>query len=68
LGIFSQSLLQSGQHTFAITVTLNNGIPIESVSKMPGHSSVKMTEIYAKLLDDKVENDMARIFGKYSAK
>jgi len=27
-----------------------------------------MTEIYAKLLDDKVENDMARIFGKYSAK
>jgi len=34
---------------------------------MLGHSSVKMTEIYAKLLDDKVENDMGKIFGKYSA-
>ena len=59
---------ESGIQAFTTTAPLNNGIPIESVSKMPGHSSVKMTEIYAKLLDDKVENDMARIFGKYSAK
>ncbi|HBG69834.1 MAG TPA: hypothetical protein DHV29_13665 [Bacteroidales bacterium] len=42
-------------------------MPIESVSKMLGHSSVKMTEIYAKLLDNKVGDDMAKIFGKYSA-
>ncbi|MBU0489758.1 MAG: site-specific integrase, partial [Bacteroidetes bacterium] len=35
------------RHTFATTVTLNNDVPIESVSKMLGHSSIKMTQIYA---------------------
>ncbi len=67
-GINKKMTTHMARHTFATTVTLNNGIPIESVSKMLGHSSVKMTEIYAKLLDDKVGNDMEKIFGKYSAK
>lgn len=53
------------RHTFATTITLNNGIPIESVSKMLGHSSIKMTEIYAKILDKKVADDMSKLSGKF---
>jgi len=54
------------RHTFATTVTLNNDIPIESVSKMLGHSSINMTKNYARLLDKKVSNDMQKLFQKYS--
>ncbi len=46
------------RHTFATTVTLANGVPIESVSKMLGHRSIKTTQIYAKVLDLKVSKDM----------
>ncbi len=38
------------RHTFATTVTLSNGVPIESVSKMLGHKSIKTTQHYAKIL------------------
>lgn len=54
------------RHTFATTITLNNGIPIESVSKMLGHSSIKMTQVYAKLLDKKVGSDMEKIRDKFT--
>lgn len=47
------------RHTFATTVTLSNGVPIESVSKMLGHKSLKTTQHYAKVLDRKVSDDMA---------
>lgn len=46
------------RHTFATTVTLSNGVPIESVSKMLGHKSLKTTQHYAKVLDRKVSDDM----------
>ncbi|MBC6110699.1 site-specific integrase [Pedobacter sp. CCM 8938] len=46
------------RHTFATTVTLNNGVPIESVSKMMGHTSIKTTQIYAKVMDAKIGEDM----------
>jgi len=55
------------RHTFATTITLNNGIPIESVSKMLGHSSIKMTQIYARLLDNKVGRDMDKLNSKYTS-
>ena len=48
----------AARHTFATTVTLNNGVPIETVSKMLGHSTIRMTQQYAKILDSKVSNDM----------
>lgn len=48
----------TARHTFATTVTLNNNVPIESVSKMLGHKSLKQTQHYAKILNKKVSEDM----------
>ncbi|GAC1314943.1 MAG: hypothetical protein NVSMB24_40160 [Mucilaginibacter sp.] len=49
------------RHTFATTITLNNGVPIESVAKMMGHTSIKTTQIYAKVLDHKISSDMQQL-------
>lgn len=52
------------RHTFATTVTLTNGVPIESVSKMLGHKSLRTTQHYAKILDRKVSDDMKALRNK----
>lgn len=46
------------RHTFATTITLTNGVPIESVSKMLGHLDIKTTQHYAKVIDLKISKDM----------
>ncbi|MBC7485860.1 MAG: tyrosine-type recombinase/integrase [Cytophagaceae bacterium] len=48
----------TARHTFATTVTLENDVPLETVSKMLGHKSIKTTQIYAKITQRKVSNNM----------
>jgi len=58
-GIRKELTFHTARHTFATTVTLGNGVPMESVSKMLGHKSLRTTQHYAKVMDKKVSEDMA---------
>jgi len=60
-GIDKLLTFHCARHTFATTVTLSNGVPIESVSKMLGHRSIKTTQHYAKITDGKIANDMDKL-------
>lgn len=57
-GINKELTYHIARHTFATTVTLSNGVSIESVSKMLGHKNMRTTQHYAKILDSKVSEDM----------
>ena len=52
------------RHTFATTITLSQGVPIETVSKMLGHTNIKTTQIYARITDNKIGHDMDILSGK----
>ncbi len=65
-GIQKSVTFHTARHTFATTVTLLNGVPMESVSKMLGHTSIKTTQHYAKVLDVKVSQDMRMLRQKLS--
>lgn len=59
-------LFHVARHTFATTVTLANDVALQNVSKMLGHSSTRMTQHYARVLDNSIMKDMqdvARVFG-----
>ena len=50
-----------GRHTFATTITLSKGIPIETVQKMLGHKEIQTTLIYSKVVDQKIADDMKHL-------
>lgn len=54
-------LMHLARHTFATTVTLANQVSIENVSKMLGHSSIRMTQHYARVLDASIEHEMLNV-------
>ena len=57
-------IFHSIRHTFATTVTLSHGVPIESVSKMLGHTNIQTTQIYARITNQKISKDMAALAEK----
>ncbi|GEP93565.1 Phage integrase family protein [Chitinophaga terrae (ex Kim and Jung 2007)] len=60
-GITKKITTHVGRRTFATTVTLSNGVPIETVSKMLGHTNLATTQIYAKVVDTKISEDMKKL-------
>lgn len=70
--IFTYSLLLASpcifhlaRHTFATTTTLAKGVPIETVSKMLGHTNIETTQIYARITNNKISNDMQGLDEKF---
>lgn len=53
------------RHTFGTTVTLGNGVRLEHVSAMMGHTNIKQTQHYAKVIDHNIMNDMVKVMNKY---
>ena len=66
-GIKERLSFHMARHTFG-TMSLNAGIPIESIAKMMGHASITSTQIYAQVTDKKISEDMDRLIAKQSAK
>jgi site-specific recombinase XerD len=64
-GIKKELTFHCSRHTFATTVTLTNGVPIETVSSMLGHRSLRTTQHYAKIIDRKVSDDMSILHKKF---
>ena len=70
--IFTCSLLLASpcifhctRHTFATTTTLSKGVPIETVSKMLGHTNIETTQIYARITNSKIGSDMQGLDKKF---
>ena len=66
--IFTYSLLlaspcifHQSRHSYATTICLSNGVPIETLSKLMGHTSIRSTQIYAKITAEKVSNDIENL-------
>jgi len=54
-------IFHMSRHTYATTVCLSNDVPIETLSKMLGHRSIRTTQIYAKITAEKVSRDMEKL-------
>jgi len=67
-GIKKNLTFHIARHTFATTITLSNGMPIETVSKLLGHSRISTTQIYAKVIERKVSDDMQKLRTQFNEK
>lgn len=65
-GIRKNLTFHLARHTFATTTTLAKGVPIETVSKMLGHTNIETTQIYARITNSKISNDMKGLSGKFT--
>ena len=63
-GITKNITFHLARHTFATTMTLAKGVPIETVSKMLGHTNIITTQIYARITNDKIGRDMQVLSGQ----
>lgn len=68
IGIRKNISFHSARHTFATTVTLANGVPIETVSKLLGHTKLATTQIYARVLEQKLSTDMQNLADAFERK
>jgi len=59
------NITYTARHTFATTTTLAKGVPIETVSKMLGHTNIETTQIYARITNNKIGNDMQGLDKKF---
>ena len=67
-GLSFNPTMHVSRHTFATTVTLSQGVPLETVSKMLGHKHITTTQIYAKITNDKIGKDMDMLSEKIAGK
>ena len=67
-GINKNITFHVARHTFATTVMLSNGVPIETVSKLLGHTKLTTTQIYAKVVESKISEDIGNLLERFQAK
>ncbi|MEN8230499.1 MAG: tyrosine-type recombinase/integrase [Bacteroidota bacterium] len=65
-GVDKKLTTHVARHTFATTIALNNGIPLEVLQKMLGHAKISTTQIYAKIMDSRIADEMIKLQGKLS--
>jgi len=67
-GIHKNITFHVARHTFATTVMLSNGVPIETVSKLLGHSKLSTTQVYARVVETKISEDISNLLDRFKEK
>ncbi len=67
-GIYKNITFHVARHTFATTVMLSNGVPIETVSKLLGHTKLSTTQIYARVIESKISEDIQNLLKRIETK
>ncbi|WP_367892761.1 site-specific integrase [Flavivirga aquimarina] len=67
-GIHKNISFYVARHTFATTVMLSNGVPIETVSKLLGHTKLSTTQIYARVIESKISEDIENLLIRFETK
>jgi len=67
-GIHKNISFHVARHTFATTVMLSNGVPIETVSKLLGHTKLSTTQLYARVVESKISEDIGNLLERFKEK